>query len=45
METTDLEGNCAALNDQIDVLQKRLDVLDGVAKQVEKLASFWKGDF
>lgn len=37
METTDLEGNCAALNDQIDVLQKRLDVLDGVAKQVEMI--------
>uniref|UniRef100_A0A915N1V5 DUF4140 domain-containing protein n=1 Tax=Meloidogyne javanica TaxID=6303 RepID=A0A915N1V5_MELJA len=38
METTDLEGNCAALNDQIDVLQKRLDVLDGVAKQIGKNA-------
>uniref|UniRef100_A0A1I8B2G6 DUF4140 domain-containing protein n=1 Tax=Meloidogyne hapla TaxID=6305 RepID=A0A1I8B2G6_MELHA len=38
LETTDLEGNCATLNDQIDVLQKRLDVLDGVAKQIGKNA-------
>lgn len=30
----DLESECAALNDQMEVLQRRLEVLDGVAKQV-----------
>lgn len=34
----DLESECAALNDQMEVLQRRLEVLDGVAKQIGKNA-------
>ncbi|KAL3102083.1 hypothetical protein niasHS_003492 [Heterodera schachtii] len=37
-ETNELELRIAELNDQIEVLQRRLDVLDGVAKQIGKNA-------
>uniref|UniRef100_A0A183BM99 DUF4140 domain-containing protein n=1 Tax=Globodera pallida TaxID=36090 RepID=A0A183BM99_GLOPA len=37
-ETAGLELRCAELNDQIEVLQRRLEVLDGVAKQIGKNA-------
>ena len=37
-ETATLELECAALNDQMEVLQRRLEVLDGVARQIGKNA-------
>jgi hypothetical protein len=36
--TSDLECQCATLADQMEVLQRRLDVLDGVARQIGKNA-------
>jgi hypothetical protein len=36
-KTSELESQCATLNDQMEVLQRRLKVLDGVAKQVGNL--------